>query len=92
MEHQILFMVYQEDRRCLWNTKKISCNNKKLIWNAKKVHSPEYHEAFMEYQKAFLWNTQEVVMECQETVSQRSYCAHQEASKWNTKKQLRNAK
>ena len=71
----------------LWNTKKLPCNNKKLI-----VHSPEYHEVFSEYQEAFLWNTQEVVMECQETLSQRSYCGHQEVLKWNTKKQLRNNK
>ena len=68
MEHQILFMVYQEDRIFLWNTKKLSCNNKKLIWNAKKVHSPEYHEAFMEYQETFfyeilkklLWNAKKL--------------------------------
>ena len=52
-------------------------NTAKLWWNTKKP---------------FLWNTQEIVMECQETLSQRSYCGHQEAFNWNTKKQLRNTK
>ena len=79
IEHRILFMVYQEDRVFLWNPKMLSCNNKKFIWNAKKVHSPEYHEAFMEYQETFFMKYSRFFMECQETLSQGSYCGHQEA-------------